>query len=175
MTFASILTEWASTYRPMMHNPQIGNKRVFFVDSAEQVTDFAKDVKDRLSPCVLFDSTVEGQIFGGRVDRTYPVYFLVRAVPLNGTASGMGDGEAAAVAKEWAWTHCQAFLAWLKRKQDTHPTNHDYSTIDLEDIILISTAGPLQNGWWGVLVQLTRNESRWMCVHEEDYVEEDDE
>ena len=170
MTFASILTEWASTYRPMMHNPEIGNKRLFFINGPQGVVDFTKDVEDKLSPCVLFDFTVEGEIKEGRVDRFYPVYFMVKAQPLNGTASGMADGEAAAVALEWAWTHAQAFLAWIGKKIHDNQFDQNYSMIDLDEFTPFNTAGPLQNGWWGVLIQFTRNESRWLCPNEADYI-----
>lgn len=154
----------------MMHNEGNGNKRVFFVNGQQAVVDFAKEAKDALSPCVLFDFTVEGTIDGGRVTRNYPLYFMVKAEPLNGTASGMSDGEAAAVALEWAWTHTKAFLAWLQQQVYEHRFNEDYSMIDLKDNIYINTAGPLQNGWWGVVLQLERNESRRLCVNEGDYI-----
>ena len=149
----------------MRHNP-VKNKRFYLVDTWDDVRSWGKDIAPTLSPCVVMESAVEGSMSGGKMYRDYPVYFCVRA-------HKMVDGEAAAEAKEEAFVHAQKFLMWLLNKHNEDSPNGDYGRINMEDPIPISTAGPLQDGWYGVLVQLTRLELMNLCVDEDLYMRED--
>lgn len=151
----------------MKDNPK--DRRFYLTDSTAGVIDLAKGmIADTMSPCVVMESDVNGYLKGGLLFRTYPIYFFVRA-------KMMKDADAAAVAKEKAVKHAMNFLAWIRQKHDNDPTpSRDFERINLEDIIDIQTAGPLENGWFAVLVQLERCESVDMCVDEDLYPEDEE-
>ena len=143
----------------MLDSPQ--NRRFYLTDSTSGVVELAKGIAASYSPCVVMESSVEG---GGKVtrpSRNYPIYFFVKA-------DKMADGDAAAAAKEEAWFHAQQFLAWLKLKHDDEMERNidgDYARIELDDAMLdITTVGPLENGWFGVLIQFERDEPLNLCV-----------
>ena len=159
MTFHSIVRQWCRLYRPMLDSPQ--NRRFYLTDSTSGVVELAKGIAASYSPCVVMESSVEG---GGKItrpSRNYPIYFFVKA-------DKMADGDAAAAAKEEAWFHAQQFLAWLKLKHDDEMDRNidgDYARIELDDAMLdITTVGPLENGWFGVLIQFERDEPLNLCV-----------
>ncbi|MBR5395812.1 MAG: hypothetical protein IK144_12150 [Bacteroidaceae bacterium] len=180
MTFHSIIRQWCRTYKPMLDNSgdidqngeldsdKNGNRRFYLTDSTAGVVELAKGISNSFSPCVVMESNVEGYIDGGRIYRNYPVYFFVRA-------RDMADGDAAAEAKEEAWWHAQNFLTWLRKRHDEDSPNGEYGRIDLEDNLDMMTVGPIENGWFAVLIQITRLELLDLCVNEDLYVEELDE
>lgn len=144
------------------------NKRFYLTDSQMGVVDMAKGISNAFSPCVVMESTVEGGGPVTRPTRNYPVYFFVRA-------DKMADGDDAAVAKEEAWMHAQNFLAWLKKKHDDEVVENidgDFARIDFSSYLSIDTVGPLENGWFGVMIQFEREEPLNLCVNEELYDEE---
>ena len=144
-----------------------GNRRFYLTDSTAGVVELAKGISNAFSPCVVMESSVEGYIRGGLIFRNYPVYFFVRAMD-------MADGDAAAEAKEEAWMHAQNFLTWLRIRHENDPTTtREYARIDLEDNIDIQTIGPIENGWFAVLIQFERCEQTDMCVNEDLYVVND--
>lgn len=166
MTFYSIVKQWCEIYKFMHHSKK--NKRFYLTDSQRGVVDMAKDIANAFSPCVLMESCVEG---GGpikRPSRTYPIYFFVRA-------EKMADGDEAAVAKEEAWMHAQNFLAWLLKKHDEEVDagnrDGDYARINMDDYIDLQTVGPLENGWFAVLIQFERDEPINTCMDEALYLE----
>ena len=167
MTFHSIVEQWCSSYKYMLHNPKNGNKRFYLTDSTAGVVELAKGITPELSPCVVMESSVEG---GGPVERpemNYPVYFFVRA-------EKMADGDEAAVAKELAKNHARNFLSWLKAKRNEQLAENidgDFSRILLDGYVDYTTVGPLEDGWYAVLVQLSREEPLNLCVDENLYVE----
>ena len=167
MTFHSIVEQWCRHYKYMLHNPWAGNKRFYLTDSQMGVVDMAKGIANMMSPCVLMESQVEGGGPIARPERNYPIYFMVRA-------NKMADGDEAAVAKEEAWMHAQNFLAWLlemRNKQLEENIDGDFARINLESYLTIDTIGPLENGWFGVCVQLEREEPPNLCVNKDLYVE----
>lgn len=168
MTFHSIVRQWCRAYKPMLDNPQKGNRRFYLTDSTSGVVELAKGIANYMSPCVVMESSVEGYIKGGLIYRNYPVYFFVRAHDL-------ADGDAAAEAKEEAWMHCQKFITWLKRKQETDVSDGEYNRIDMEDNIDIQTIGPVENGWFAVLVQFERLEQMDLCVDNDMYIDKNNE
>ena len=153
----------------MRHNPKTGNKRFYLTDSREGLVDMAKNITPKLSPIVMMESVVEGGGTITRPERTYPVYFFVRA-------DKMADGDAAAVAREEAWYHCQQFLTWLinkRAKQLEEDRDGDFARIDLDSSYLdfVST-DPKEDGWYGVMVQSTREEPLNLCIDENLYDDE---
>lgn len=145
------------------------NQRFFLADSQNEIVELAKKVNNKLSPFVMMESAVEG---GGRLERptrNYPIYFFCRA-------ANMADGGDAAVAKEKAWMHARNFLSWLKAKHDEEIGRNidgDFARIDLDSAFLdIMTTGPIGNGWYGVLIQLDREEPLNLCVDPELYLPE---
>ena len=159
MTFHSIVRQWCKTYRPMLDNVDNGNVRFYLTDSTGGVVDMAKKIEPKFSPCVVMESNVEGGGSITRPNRIYPVYFFCRA-------RDMADGDCAAEAKEEAWYHAQQFLAWLKdmRGKDAD-IDGDFERIDLDNALLdIQTIGPLQDGWYAVLIQFERAEPLNLCV-----------
>ena len=166
MTFHSIVRQWCRLYRPMLDSPQ--NRRFYLTDSTSGVVELAKGIAASYSPCVVMESSVEG---GGKItrpSRNYPIYFFVKA-------DKMADGDAAAAAKEEAWFHAQQFLAWLKLKHDDEMDRNidgDYARIELDNAMLdITTVGPLENGWFGVLIQFERDEPLNLCVDDDLYID----
>ena len=165
MTFHSIVRQWCRIYKPMLDSPK--NRRFHLTDSTAGVVELAKSATPMLSPCVVMESDVSG---GGPVARPvmiYPVYFFVRA-------DKMADGDEAAVAKETAKEHAKNFIAWLKKRHDEElalNNDGDFARIHLDDYVDYQTAGPLEDGWYAVLVQVEREEPLNLCVDENLYVE----
>lgn len=166
MTFHSIVRQWCRLYRPMLDSPQ--NRRFYLTDSTSGVVELAKGITASYSPCVVMESSVEG---GGKItrpSRNYPIYFFVKA-------DKMADGDAAAAAKEEAWFHAQQFLAWLKLKHDDEMDRNidgDYARIELDNAMLdITTVGPLENGWYAVMIQFERDEPLNLCVDDDLYID----
>lgn len=171
MTFHSIVRQWCRIYKPMLDSVTNGNRRFYLTDSTAGVVEMAKSISDKFSPFVMMESDVEG---GGKIAcpaRNYPIYFFVKA-------EKMADGDDAAAAKEEAWYHCKNFLTWLKARHDQETAeniNGDFARIDLDNVYLnFSTVGPLENGWYAVLVQFEREEPLNLCVDENLYVTEED-
>lgn len=167
MTFHSIVRLWCKIYKPMLDNPNNGNRRFYLTDSTAGMVEMAKGISNKFSPFVMMESSVEGGGQIARPVRNYPIYFFVRA-------RDMADGDAAAEAKEEAWYHAQQFLTWIKDKHDREIAENidgDYARIDLDNALLdITTAGPLENGWYGVLIQFEREEPLNLCVDEDMYI-----
>ena len=165
MTFHSIVRQWCKTYKYMLDSKE--NRRFFLTDSTAGVVELAKSATSMQSPCVVMESDVSG---GGPVARptmVYPVYFFVKA-------EKMADGDEAAVAKELAKEHARNFLAWLKEKHEKELSenfNGDFARLNLNDYIDYMTVGPLENGWYAVLIQLEREEPLDLCVDKNLYID----
>ena len=151
----------------MLDSPK--NRRFYLTDSMAGVVELAKGIVTSLSPCVVMESSIEG---GGKItrpDRNYPIYFFVKA-------RDMADGDAAAEAKEEAWFHAQNFITWLMAKREKELDERidgDFSRIDLDNAMLdIQTVGPIENGWFAVLIQFERAEPLNLCVNEDLYLPE---
>jgi len=171
MTFHSIVRQWCRTYKPMLDNPENGNKRFYLTDSQGGLVEMAKGIMPKFSPMVMMESVIEGGGTITRPSRNYPVYFFVRA-------RDMADGEAAAEAREEAWYHCRQFLAWLLDKREKELEENidgDFARIDLDNTMIdfVST-DPKEDGWYGVMVQFEREEPLNLCVNEDLYVDEDE-
>ena len=154
----------------MLDSVTNGNRRFYLTDSTSGVVELAKGIEPKFSPCVVMESSVEGGGSFTRPVRFYPIYFFVRA-------RDMADGDAAAEAKEEAWYHAQQFLTWLldRRKKELYENiEGDFARIDLDNTMIdIQTVGPLQDGWYAVLLQLERTEPLDLCVDENMYIDED--
>jgi len=152
-------------YKPMLDLKD--NRRFYLTDSPAGVVELAKGITAEYSPCVVMESAVEG---GGPIARpsmNYPVYFFVRA-------KKMADGDEAAVAKEEAKLHARNFLAWLKymqKKEIGANIDGDFARIDLDGYVDYSTIGPLEDGWYAVMVQLQREEPLNLCIDENLYTD----
>lgn len=152
----------------MLDSATNGNRRFYLTDSTAGVVELAKGISNSFSPCVVMESSVEGYMRGGLIFRNYPVYFFVRA-------RDMSDGDAAAEAKEEAWVHAQNFLTWLKVRHDNDTSQQrDYARVDMEDNFEVQTVGPIENGWFAVLIQFERQEWLDLCENEDLYITEDD-
>ncbi len=167
MTFQSIVRKWCRIYKPMLDSPK--NRRFYLTDSKDGVVELAKGITPSLSPCVVMEAAIEG---GGKItrpDRTYPIYFFVRA-------RKMSDGDAAVEANEEAWFHAQNFLSWLKNKHDEEVNENidgDFARIDLDNEVLqFMTIDPVEDGWHAVLIQLDRAEPLNLCENKDLYIEE---
>lgn len=171
MTFYSIVRQWCRTYKPMLDSATNGNKRFYLTDATGGVVDLAKGIEPKFSPCVMMESSIEGGGSITRPDLVYPVYFFVRA-------RDTADGDCAAEAKVEAWYHAQQFLSWLKFHHDRELGENidgDFARINLDNAILdVRTIGPLQDGWYAVLIQFERAEPLNLCVDENLYIDPDD-
>lgn len=165
MTFHSIVRQWCKVYRQMQDSPK--NRRFYLTDSTAGMVEMAKGILSSLSPCVVMESSIEGYMRDGLIFRNYPIYFFVKA-------RAMASGEEALDAKEEAWKHAQNFLTWLRVLHNDDPTDtREYERVNMEDNIDIQTVGPIENGWFAVLVQLERCEQTDLCVDEELYIDLD--
>lgn len=165
MTFHSIVKQWCRSYKYMKDSPK--NKRFYLTDSMAGMVDLAKSLANSFSPCVVMESNVEGSGTIAQPIRNYPIYFFVRA-------EKMADGDAAAEAKELAWQHAANFLGWLKNKHDEEISENisgDFARINMDDYIDFQTVGPIENGWFALLIQLDRMELINICVDEDLYIE----
>lgn len=151
----------------MRHNPKNGNIRFMFTDSYQGMIEMAKGISNMQSPCVVMESTVEGDGPLKRPTFNYPIYFFVRA-------GKMADGNDAAIAKQEALHHARNFVAWLLDKHDKEieegKMDGDYARIDLDNAsVMYQSIGPLENAWFGILVQFEREEPLNLCVDESLY------
>ena len=163
MTFHSIVRQWCRTYKPMLDSAK--NRRFYLTDSMAGMVELAKGIANSFSPCVVMESSVEGYVDCGKIYRNYPVYFFV-------SARDMADGDAAAEAKEEAWLHAQNFLSWLRKRHDNDPTTTgEFSRIDMENNIDVQTVGPIENGWFAVLIQFERLELLDLCGNPDLYTD----
>lgn len=166
MTFEAIVRQWCRKYKPMRDSAQ--NRRFHFTDSHAGVVEMAKGITSAYSPFVIMESRVEGSGPIERPSMNYPIYFFV-------VAEKMSDGDAAAIAIKEALSHANNFLAWLKDKHDKEVQENidgDFARIDLSGNVYYDTIGPLQNGWYAVLVQIEREEPLNLCVDEGLYDED---
>ncbi len=153
----------------MQHTKE--NKRFYLTDSQMGVVDMAKDISNAFSPCVVMESGVDGSGPIARPTMYYPVYFFVRA-------EKMADGDEAAVAYETAMFHVRNFLSWLKKKHDdeeVYNIDGDFARINLDDVYIdIMSVGPLQNGWFAVMIQFARTEPLNLCIDENLYLTDEE-
>lgn len=173
-TFYNIVETWCERYKPMRHNPKMKNVRFMFTDSYQGLVEFAKGISNMQSPCVVMESAVEGGSGMGQIGRpvfNYPVYFFVRA-------EKMADGNDAALAKQRALYHARNFVAWLlahyRKEISEGPRDGDFARLNLDEVSLdYNDVGPIENAWFGVLVQFYREEPINLCVDDDLY--DDDE
>ena len=163
------MRQWCKTYKPMLDSATNGNRRFYLTDSHGGLVELVKNITPKLSPCVVMESKVEGGGAIKRPDRNYPIYFLVRA-------RDMADGDAAAEALEEAWHHCKNFLAWLIVRHEREMEENidgDFARINLDDAsLMFDSVEPLQDGWYGVLLQIDRTEPINLCVNQDLYIDE---
>ena len=148
------------------------NKRFYLTDSQMGVVDMAKDISNAFSPCVVMESGPDGSGPLERPVMNYPIYFFVQA-------EKMADGDDAALAYETALYHMKRFLAWLKYRHNKEIAEDnidgDYARINLDDAYIdIQPVGPLQNGWFAVMVQLMREEPLNLCIDESEYLTDEE-
>lgn len=166
MTFHSIVRKWCRIYRMMQDSPK--NRRFYLADSPDSVRAMPKNIATTSSPCVVMENGVEGDIYGGKITRNYPVYFFVRA-------RQAANPDAQIEAYEEAWVHAQNFLAWLyQRHENDKTTTREYARINMEDTLYVQSAGPLEDGWVAVVIQFERIEPLNECVNEDLYISDCD-
>jgi hypothetical protein len=167
MNFHSIVRMWCKIYKPMLDSSTNGNRRFYLTDSSAGVVEMAKGISNKFSPFVLMESDVDGGGSFTKPTRTYPIYFFVHA-------RDMADGDAAAEAKEEAWMHAQNFLSWvyhMHQKEMEENVRGDFASIDVENMgLYVSSVGPLENGWYAVLIQFERMEPLNLCPDPEAYI-----
>lgn len=169
MTFESIVRKWCKLYRPILDSQE--SRKFFFTDSRENMIEMAKGWEPETSPCVVMEGIKEG---GGTIERmsmNYPIYFFVRA-------EKQKDGDATVLAVEKALGHMNQFLAWLRdmreKELDKGERDGDFSRINLDDAYIdVATIGPIQDGWYAVLLQITREEPLNLCVNPDYYIDEE--
>ena len=165
--FFDFVERWATIYKPMQHESgeRSKNKRFYLTDTYMGMADFMTQIQPQRSPCVVMESNQDGMLGDGIDHPNYALYFMVRA-------ERMTDGRAAMLAKLEAKMHLQKFVAYVRQKQrDEDPL---LSRISIDDNLPYQTVGPMYNGWYGVLLQLTDAQRYANCVNEGDYVSEED-
>ena len=166
MTFHRIVSEWATKYRLMLHSVTNGNRRFYIKENWDAVRSMPKSISTKFSPCVIMESAIEVEADGGRLYRNYPIYFFVRS-------EQMANDDAIAEAREEALYHCLNFLAWLKQKHEEDSPYGDYGRIEMEQRIMIDSTGTLEDGWEGVVLQISRLELLDLCINPDMYLDEE--
>ena len=171
ITFESIVRKWCKLYKPILDSPK--SRKFFFTDSRENMIEMAKKWTPSMSPCVVMEGVAEGSGSIERPSMNYPIYFFVRA-------KAVRDGDAAWLAVKEALKHKDNFLAWLRKKreeeEDEGTRDGDFARINLDNAIQdITTIGPLEDGWYAVLLQIEREEPLDLCVDEDLYINEEEE
>lgn len=171
MNFHKIVRGWCKIYKAMLDNEDNGNRRFYLTDSTAGVVEMVKNISDKFNPFVIMESDVDGSGPFTRPEFNYPIYFFVKA-------EKMADGDEAFAAKEEALMHCKKFMTWLRQKREedlTKGIDGDFACIDLENTyVTINSTGPLENGWYGVLLQISRTEPLDLCVDPHDYDDNED-
>ena len=71
--------------------------------------------------------------------------------------------------------HAQNFISWLldkRAKELNRNIDGDFARINLDDAYLdIQTIGPLENGWYAVMIQFERDEPLNLCIDENLYID----
>ena len=169
MTFQGIVRRWCQIYPAMLDNPYNGNRRFYMTDSQGGVVEMAKSISNKFSPFVMMESAVEIDGEFTKPFRNYPIYFIVKA-------DKMADGDDASVAYEEALYHAKKFCTWLWNKHQQEMNENiagDFAMIDLEQSrLMINSVGPLENGWFGVVLQFERMEPMNLC-DDTDYMPDD--
>ena len=147
----------------MLDSSTNGNRRFYIKDNWEAVRSMPKSIATTFSPCVVMESSVEVEADGGRLYRNYPIYFFVRS-------EQMANDDAIAEAREEALYHCLVFLAWLKKRHEEDDAYGDFGRIEMEERIMINSTGTLEDGWEGVVLQVSRLELLDMCVNDDMYI-----
>ncbi|MFW5563363.1 MAG: hypothetical protein ACOCNX_00550 [Prevotella sp.] len=163
MTFYQIVEKWCEQYKYMRHHPP-DNIRFMFTDSWQGMIEMAKGISNMQSPCVVMESAVEGD---GPIRRplfNYPIYFFVRA-------GKMADGNDAMIAKFKALQHARNFISYVVKKHEEELNegnmDGDFARIDLDNVqVSYQSIGPLENGWFAVMIQLQREEPINFCGDE---------
>lgn len=148
------------------------NKRFYLTDSQMGIVDMATKISNEFSPCVVMESGPDGSGPLERPVMNYPIYFFVQA-------EKMADGDDAALAYETALYHMKRFLGWLKYRHNKEIAEEnidgDFARINLDDAYIdIQPVGPLQNGWFAVMVQLMREEPLNLCIDESEYLTDEE-
>lgn len=164
--FYDFVEHWATIYKPMLHQSgeRSKNKRFFLTDTYMGMADFMTQIQPQQSPCVVMESNQEGTLGDGIDYPNYAIYFMVRA-------ERMTDGRAAMLAKVEAKHHLKKFVSYIRQKQAKEDPALLHISID--DRLPYQTVGPMYNGWYGVMLQLSDARQYSNCFNPEDYVEED--
>lgn len=166
--FDQFVEDWASKYKPMLHEPgrHSGNERFFLTDTYMGMADFMVNVQPDKSPCVIMESDQEGSMTDRLDNPKYTLYFMVQA-------ERMSDGRAAYDAKLEAKEHMRKFINWLRAKQEEEERKGGVTmvgNITIEEHINYQTVGPFYNGWYGVCISLEDTQSYLRCVIQDDYL-----
>ena len=167
--FSTIIKEWASKYKPMLHvDPtptKKGNQRVFLFENIMTIPQFMGKLPMNQSPCVGFEYLPEGSLKGGKFKAEYTVHFTV----CQGTVKPT-DKDASNRATQECMKHLIAFVNWIRLQQQNG--RKEVQNIDLESTELrIAPYGPFLNGWYDVYLTLDNVETYSMCADETDYTE----
>ena len=161
--FFEFVEHWCTIYKPMQHVPgeRSKNKRFYLTDTYMGMADFMTNIQPQKSPCVVMESNQEGALGDGIDHPNYTIYFMVRAERMN-------DGHAAMMAKLEAKMHLQKFVAYIRQKQQEEDPL--LSHVSIEDSLPYQTVGPMYNGWYGILLQLTDAQQYANCLNPDDYI-----
>ena len=166
--FDEFVEDWASIYKPMLHEKgeYSRNRRFFLTDTEAGLIDFMTSIQPDQSPCVVMESSQEGTIGRGLDRPQYTLYFMVRA-------EIMGDGKSAYEAKLEAKQHMKKFITYIRNCQEVEEREQrtvGVRNIEVEDGLPYYSVGPFYNGWYGVYITLEDVQRFSKCVNEDDYI-----
>lgn len=166
--FDSFVENWATVYKPMLHDPSPNgrNKRFYLTDTYMGLVDFMTNIRPNQSPCIIMESSQEGAITDRFDYPRYALYFMVQA-------DIMSNGRAAIEAEIEAKTHMIKFINYLRHQKRMNEILHQRSgleNIKIESYLDYQPVGPFYNGWYGIQITLENLEAYSQCVISDDYI-----
>lgn len=165
--YPQLVEFWCSIYKKMQHNfaKNSERRRFYFCNSYWDLQNFMQGMNVRMSPCVIMESNLEGEIEQFAYDKqSFTIHFCVRS-------TDAGDGHANRDAKKEAKEHMRNFLNWLNRLQhDKRRCPKFLRRMDFSDIEY-KTQAPFYDGWVAVYLTIHLPEQYNICVVEDEYVD----
>lgn len=140
--FDKIVEDWARAYKPMLHDPEKGNRRFFRMNSVQTIDELLRSMGTLKSPLVSVEVYLEGTIESKATTAEWTVFFFCKgeALDINITTD----------AKVEAHTHLMRFISTLRRWKKEQRISQHINLGDGRDNLRYFTQGPILDDWYAV-------------------------
>ena len=188
----NILEKWATMYKPLSHDPQLGSKKQAFfrIDSLNKENAFVRNYNIAHSPSMAYSSVIEAELTSLNdkvIDYRHVVYFMLKQKSESLSKTAVSDDNEAAEIKFELDTMVQDLVAFLVTLKQAILAGADKLMLGKRPFVISSDVRlamqgfvessaewatiPMKfNGWWYIGVQFSRRESRKLCVISEKYI-----